>query len=61
MSMVIQKSLVGFDEDCTEILKELPDKKKSEYVREAVKFFHLNKNKNFKEEIKEVENIGVEF
>ena len=54
MSVVIQKSLVGFDEDCTEILKELPDKKKSEYVREAVKFFHLNKNKSFKEEIKEV-------
>lgn len=57
--MVIQKSLVGFDEDCTEILKELPDKKKSEYVREAVKFFHLNKDKAFKEEPKDVENMEI--
>ena len=59
--MVIQKSLVGFDEDCAEILNELPDKKKSEYVREAVKFFHLNKHKSFKEEPKDVENMEIVF
>lgn len=59
--MVIQKSLVGFDEDCTEILKDVPDKKKSEYIREAIKFFHHNKNKTFKEEPQDVENMVVEL
>jgi len=34
---------------------------KSETVEEAVKYYLLNKDKPVRAEIKEVENVGIEF
>ena len=34
---------------------------KSETVEQAVKYYLLNKDKPIKSEVKEVENIGVQF
>ena len=35
------------DNACQEILKQLPAKKQSEYVRDAIKFYNYNKDREF--------------
>lgn len=33
-----------FDKDANDILEQMPQKKQSEFAREAVKFYHRNKD-----------------
>ena len=46
---MVNMGKTGFylDKDSEDILKTLPEKKKSDYVREAIKFYKHNKDKKF--------------
>jgi len=59
--LVFYKQLVSFDEDCLTILKDQPEKKKSAYIRDAVKFYTNNKDKRFHEIPKTRQKVVVEL
>ena len=54
--MVSYANTVMLDGDCLEILRDKPPKKKSEYIRKAIKHYQETLSK---EEIKEVKKIEV--
>jgi len=59
--LVYYKQIVSFDEDCLVILKEQPEKKKSDYIRKAVKFYTNNKDKKFMELPKKPQKVVMEL
>lgn len=58
--MVNQKQLFTLDEDCLDILKDQPEKKKSDFVRKSIKYYNANKDRTI-EEPKLMSNIQVEL
>ena len=56
--MVNFKRLVCLDQDCLEILKEIPNKKNSDYIRKAIKKYHISLNEE-KQDL-EIENKAIE-
>jgi hypothetical protein len=50
--MVNFKRLVCLDQDCLEILKDIPNKKNSDYIRKAIKKYHISLKEEQKPEIK---------
>jgi len=59
--LAFYKQLVSLDEDCLIILKEQPEKKKSAYIRDAVKFYTNNKDKKFHEKPKFPQKVIMEL
>jgi len=58
--VVNQKQLFTLDEDCLDILKDQPEKKKSDFVRKSIKYYNANKDRTI-EEPKLMSNIQVEL
>jgi len=59
--LVFYKQLVSLDEDCLTILKDQPEKKKSAYIRDAVKFYENHKDKRFVETPKKPQKVIMEI